>query len=177
MRVATSLYYELVAQLFYIWYDHLPAHVQALGPPNLITSQLFDAARGDFMKYHTDMRPVFESQRVSMDQYSPVLSLNLFMDMDFWVRPYPDGKHQCAIRLVDGMSMYWPRAADFANKHGVWFPRPVQRAHVRIALMFRWSNGRTRRFAHEYPYRLILTEEERRDVARRHAAAEAQGSM
>ena len=168
MRVATPLFYQLSAESYHLWYNHLPPHVQVLGPPNLITPTIFDAAKGDFMNWHTDMRPAFESQRVSQDEYAPVLSLNLFMDMDFWVRPYPDGNPQRAIRLVDGMGMLWPRAADFANKHGAWFPRGV-REGKRVTIVMRWSNLGARRYTREWPHRVLLSEEERALIAAKRA--------
>ena len=80
---------------------------------------------------------------------------------------------QCAVRLSDGCLWVWKACDDLAHKHGVWFPSGAARDDVRYAIVYRWSYGCVRRFAHEYPHRLIMSEEEHACVAKRRARAAA----
>jgi hypothetical protein len=142
--------------------------------------QFYDAVRGDFIDYHTDTRAVFEGQVVASLPGAPVLTVSAGDTMEFWYRPILNGDpsklgEQRSIPLEHGMVWQWDCERDDVNfKHGAWFPRGV-RSGARIAFVFRWSNPErgVREYAHTYPHRVVLSDEERArcEAARALAAA------
>ena len=62
------------------------------------------------------------------------------------------------------MSSMWPCSDDHDFKHGVWPPRWVKPGGTRVGIVMRYSSRR-RRYNLEYPFRVILTEDEQQERA------------
>ena len=148
-------------------------------PPDMCMAQRYEQRRGPrgaFMDFHTDIRPMRAGQRVA--SRGDVLGVSAGADMNFWYGASCGGadvaKERHAVRLHDGDTWAWLCDDDLANKHGVWFLSRKcgePRDGVRWAFMFRWSNGRRRAFAREYPHRIVLTADERTAIAEQRAKA------
>jgi hypothetical protein len=150
-------------------------------PPDMCFVQRYEARRGErgaFMGYHTDSRETFEGQLVAQASGSDVLGVSVGAEMQFWTREAYAGsavakEQHVATMLCDGEVWVWKSRDDHTHKHGVWFPLRCDRDGVRYAIIYRWSNGRQREFAREYPYRIILTEDERRWIEHKRAVKAA----
>jgi len=110
---------------------------------------------------------------VAQEQGSPVLSINLYNDFNYWVIPVIrrkdpvegrgqtlDHSNEDCVTMDDGMAMLWPQRDDHEFQHGVW---PVRKSDggsmegVRVSIVFRWRwPGAEKRYSPEYPYRVMV---------------------
>jgi hypothetical protein len=177
MRHMPPVLGELGDYLRQCFYNDLPERYQRRAP-DLATVQIFDLKRRTKMSYHSDSWPgngKSMDTEVAQEQGSPVLSVNLFHEFNYWTIPVMrfkdpvegsnrwrqklDTDNEDCVTMEDGTAMLWPQKEDHDFQHGVW-PVPKRDGGAmegkRVSIVFRWRwPGAQKRYSLEYPYRVL----------------------
>ena len=119
MRAMPPAVYEVGVDAWRALWHRLPEACRA-APPDWCSAQTYEAWRGDFMDYHTDLRPAYEGCTCACPADACVITVSVGATMNFWYREIINGDvsnlgEQRAVPLTDRSVWLWLPQDDMAN--------------------------------------------------------------
>ena len=119
MRAMLPAVYELGVDTWRALWHRLPEACRS-APPDWCSAQTYEAWRGDFMDYHTDLRPSYEGCTCACPADSCVITVSVGATMNFWHREIINGDvsnlgEQRAVPLTDRSVWLWLPQDDRVN--------------------------------------------------------------